>query len=217
VQSADCGDGNDTIYINPYNRPGGVSNAQALRDGRIRRCETVIEQAPEADPTRGISWSGSGTKHGTDRNDKLLGGHESDRIYGLAGDDVLWADSRHDSGGSAAKRQKDFVSGDAGDDTIYGGRGRNTLLGGDGNDFIQGNGVSTAVSGGNGNDNIRVTSGGTSKVDAGAGDDVVSAIIGRGSARIACGPGNDTVIVSRFKSNRKRTKVAGDCEHRQAG
>ena len=54
-------------------------------------------------------------------------------------------------------------------------------------------------------------------IDAGAGDDVVSAIIGRGSARIACGPGNDTVIVSRFKSNRKRTKVAGDCEHRQTG
>ena len=47
---------------------------------------------------------------------------------------------------AAAKRQKDFISGGAGNDTIYGGRGFNTLLGGDGDDYIQGNGVSNSIS-----------------------------------------------------------------------
>ena len=36
------------------------------------------------------------------------------------------------------------------------------------------------------------------RVDAGAGDDTVTAIIASGRARVSCGPGNDTVIVSRF-------------------
>ena len=54
-------------------------------------------------------------------------------------------------------------------------------------------------------------------VDAGAGDDTVYAITASGTARIKCGPGSDTVIVSRFKGNRKRTKVAADCENRKKG
>ena len=32
-----------------------------------------------------------------------------------------------------------------------------------------------------------------------------------------CGPGNDTVIVSRFKGNAKRVKVAKDCEKKKKG
>src|SRR4029079_7767574 len=39
VDGVDCADGNDTIVVTPYSRPGGISNAQALRQGRITGCE----------------------------------------------------------------------------------------------------------------------------------------------------------------------------------
>jgi hypothetical protein len=35
----------------------------------------------------------------------------------------------------------------------------------------------------------------------------------RGRATVSCGPGDDTVMVSRWPANRKRVKLAGDCEH----
>ena len=75
VDTVDCGEGVDTIHINPEGAPGGRSNADALREGRIRGCENVIAAAVLADPSVGISWSGAGSKRGTDRNDKLNGNH----------------------------------------------------------------------------------------------------------------------------------------------
>ena len=108
------------------------------------------------------------------------------------------------------------MSGGFGDDTIYAGRGINTVMGGDGNDFLQGNGRSTRIFGGNGADNIRVA-GRRTVIDAGADDDTIYAITASGTASVKCGPGRDTVIVSRFKGNRKRTKVARDCEVRRKG
>jgi Ca2+-binding RTX toxin-like protein len=216
VQSADCGEGTDTIYINPRDKAGGMSNQQALREGRIRGCENVVEQVPEADPTRGITWQGNGTKHGTDRNDKLLGGHGDNKLYGNGGDDILWADALGDAT-AGARRQKDFVSGASGIDTIYGGRGSNTLLGGDGDDYIQGNGRANSIFGGAGNDQIRVTTGSVTRVDAGPGDDVISAVISAGRATVKCGAGRDTVVVSKLRGNRRRTPVAADCEVRRKG
>jgi Ca2+-binding RTX toxin-like protein len=179
-------------------------------------CEVVRDEAAERDPTRGISWAGNGTKNGSERNDVLNGQHGSNKLYGNGGDDVLWGDARHDSGGGAAVRQQDFMSGGFGDDTIYAGRGKNTVMGGDGNDYLQGNGVSTQIFGGNGNDQIRLA-GKRTVVDAGAGDDLITAITSSGSGTVKCGAGNDTVMVSRFKGNARRVKVAKDCEHKKKG
>jgi Ca2+-binding RTX toxin-like protein len=216
VTSVDCGEGNDTIFINPRDKPGGISNDQAIREGRIKNCETITPQAAEVDPTRGITWQGDGTKHGTDKNDKLLGQHGSGQLYGKAGDDILWADA---AGGTTAqsRRAKDYVSGGPGKDTIYGGRGSNTLDGGDDDDYIQGNGSRNTISGGGGADQIRVTTNSVTKVDAGAGDDVITAVISNGHATIKCGPGKDTVLVSKFTGNRRRVTVAKDCEVRKKG
>jgi hypothetical protein len=55
------------------------------------------------------------------------------------------------------------------------------------------------------------------RVDAGRGSDTVVAIIGTGRARVSCGPGRDSVIVSRFAGNRRRVTVARDCEMRRRG
>ena len=54
VGRVDCGDGEDTIVVNPYDEPGGISNAQALREGRITGCEQVVETAADANPTAGV-------------------------------------------------------------------------------------------------------------------------------------------------------------------
>ena len=124
---------------------------------------------------------------------------------------MLWGDAAHDSGGARALKQKDFLSGGAGDDTIYSGRGTNTVLGGDGNDYLQGNGVSSRLVGGNGNDTLRLA-GKRTRIDGGPGDDLITAITASGSGTVKCGPGNDTVNVSRFKGNARRVKVAKDCE-----
>ena len=96
---------------------GGRSNADAIAQGRIKNCENVVTAAVLADPTKGISWSGAGAKNGTDRNDTLLGNHRNNRLFGLAGDDVIWGDSVHSAGGTKAH---DELDGGPGNDTIYG-------------------------------------------------------------------------------------------------
>ena len=94
VRRVDCGPGEDTIYINPRTSRGGISNSQALREGRIRNCEDVIAEKAAAPPaTRGIkrfAGSGGAVLEGTERNDNLLGGGGSDTIWGRGGDDVIW-------------------------------------------------------------------------------------------------------------------------------
>ncbi len=122
VDDVDCGDGVDTIHINPPGAPGGRSNADAIAQGRIKNCENIVTAAVLADPAKGISWSGGGAKNGTERNDTLLGNHRNNRLFGLAGDDVIWGDSVHSAGGTKAR---DELDGGPGNDTIYGGRGAN--------------------------------------------------------------------------------------------
>ena len=156
-----------------------------------------------------------GSLRGSALNDNLRGGHGSDRLFGLEGDDILWGDQHHDSGGAAARKQVDHLDAGPGNDTVYGGRGTNNIFGGDGDDYLQGGGRKALIEGGNGDDTIKVTSGATTTVRAGAGNDIVTAIIARGRATISCGPGVDTVIESAFAGNRKRVKIGADCEKRK--
>ena len=194
----DCGEGNDTIYINPRNRPGGISNDKAIREGRIKNCENVIPQEAEVDPTKGITWQGDGIKHGTDRNDKLLGQHASNKLYGNAGDDILWADA---AGGSPAqsKRAKDYVSGGPGNDTIYGGRGPTRSSAATARTTSRATATRTRSVAAPGTTRSASPPTRLTRVDAGPGDDLISAVISNGHATIKCGPGKDTVLVSKFK------------------
>ena len=109
---------------------GGVSNAQDLREGRIRNCERVVEAEPVIDPSKGVKAiiaDRGGRRTGGERNDNLLGGRGSDRLDGVDGDDVIWGDRHLPEGGH---RATDTLLGGAGNDTIYGGRGYNRIYGG---------------------------------------------------------------------------------------
>ena len=76
----------------------------------------------------------SGVHHGTDRNDKLLGGHGNDRIVGHRGSDVIWGDYKPTGNTSG---QNDRVRAGAGDDWIYGSHGYNSIRAGSGNDTVR--------------------------------------------------------------------------------
>jgi Ca2+-binding RTX toxin-like protein len=194
VDWVDCGPGNDTLVLNPYDQPAGVSNAQALRAGAFEGCENVIEAAPVPDAATGITWigpPGGASEAGTERNDTLLGAHGSDVIAGGPGDDIIWGDRLHTDGGV---RASDRLDGGPGDDVIYGGRGRNRLNGGAGDDFLQGGERSNVVIGGPGDDEIRLRGRRSNRVRAGAGNDTVYAL-SRARASVDCGPGRDTVYV----------------------
>ena len=56
---------------------------------------------------------------------------------------------------------------------------------------------------------------GHTTIDAGPGDDTIEAVTASGRGTVKCGAGDDTVAVSRFPGNRKRVKVAKDCEHKK--
>ena len=192
--------------MNPYDEPGGISNAQSLRRGAFADCENVIEAAPVADAAIGATWigpPGNGAHTGTDRNDTLLGAHGSDTISGGTGDDVIWGDRLHGGGGL---RSTDRLDGGPGDDVVYGGRGTNRIAGGDGDDFLQGGPAANVVAGGAGDDEIRLRGRGSNQIRGGAGNDTIFAFAA-GRATVDCGPGNDTVFVGRKRPHLNRVRA----------
>ena len=191
----DCGAGDDTLVIMPYDEPGGWSARDRIRDGVVVGCERIIEASPRVDPAAGVIYSApmdeGVTYRGTERDDKLNGGHGDDRLYGLGGDDHLWADQFIDPV-TAGYDARDLVDGGAGDDDIYGGRGSNTLLGGPGDDFLRGGETRNVMKGGSGDDEIRVWEG-TNRIWGGPGNDTIHATSKDARVTIDCGPGRDVV------------------------
>jgi Ca2+-binding RTX toxin-like protein len=71
--------------------------------------------------------------YGTHRNDELLSGHSSDRVFGGRGRDVLWGDfnPRHNNAW-----QHDLLDSGPGNDFIYASHGYNAIDGGTGHDVV---------------------------------------------------------------------------------
>ncbi len=175
IKSIDCGDGNDTVYNTPA--PMGRTNRKLL--AAQPNCENVIDLAAERDPTRGITWSGNGTKNGTERNDRLNGQHGSNTP-------LRPRRQRHPLGRRRARQRR--RGGEAQNDAAstpapattrlrrsrqepHPRRRRQRLPAGQ-------RPGSTTIFGGNGADNIRVAER-TTTVDAGPDDDTVTAIISK--------------------------------------
>ncbi|BEV16252.1 calcium-binding protein [Herbaspirillum sp. DW155] len=110
------------------------------------------------------------TQTGSSDNDNWTGlGDQSNRMYGMAGNDVL-------SGGWAA----DTLDGGDGDDRLYSSAGEDTLIGGNGNDILDGGHGNDSLTGGNGNDIL----------DGGSDNDSLTG--GKGNDYLSGGYGNDT-------------------------
>jgi Ca2+-binding RTX toxin-like protein len=209
AREVDCGPGRDVLHINPYDQRGGIHDRRSVRSGRFRNCETILETPRTKDPTKGrkkLTRDRGGRAKGTDRNDTLLGSYGPDRLIGLGGNDVIWA-NRQPTGRS---RGTDRIEAGSGDDTVYGASrgGRSIISGGTGNDYLQGGGVTSTnfISGGAGLDVIRLVGHGYNRVNAGNDDDIVY-VYSKDRAVVDCGDGRDTV---RLGNN--RNVVFRNCE-----
>jgi Ca2+-binding RTX toxin-like protein len=212
AHSVDCGPGADFLHINPYNRRGGIHDRRSVQSGAFRNCEQIFETPRTKDPAKGkkkLTPDRGGRAKGTDRNDTLLGSRGPDRLIGLGGEDVIWANRKPDG----TSHGTDRVDAGSGDDTVYGASrgGRSIIDGGTGNDYLQGGGVISTnyIDGGAGFDRIRLVGHGYNRVRAGSGDDIVYAY-SKDRAEIDCGPGRDTV---RLGNNRNVSLKR--CERKQ--
>lgn|GEM_PF-2519330 len=86
------------------------------------------------DVQRAGEYRGTTLRGRPGNRDELLGWHGSDTLYGGDQADVLWADH---VGTGQPRTQSDRMYGGAGDDFLYAARGRNTISGGPGNDAIK--------------------------------------------------------------------------------
>lgn len=81
---------------------------------------------------------------GTNRNNKLAGGPDADRLRGLKGKDIL-----------RGKGCNDRVRGERGNDKLLGGNGNDIVLGGQNNDRMDGGRGNDSMNGGLGRDRIK--------------------------------------------------------------
>jgi Ca2+-binding RTX toxin-like protein len=177
ADSVDCGDGDDTVYV----------EADAPTRDVLTGCEHVVPVPAEPDNGEPAPVTIRGTTrndalYGTAGDDSIFGRGGNDRLFGKGGDDYLDGDRDNDQlhGGPgddvlAGRRGNDAVYGDEGNDRITGDRGRDRLFGGPGKDTIYGNYDSDRIDGGPGDDRINVVHGGRDVVVCGPGEDVVFA------------------------------------------
>ncbi|ANE57980.1 hypothetical protein AYM39_22110 (plasmid) [Methylomonas sp. DH-1] len=141
--------------------------------------------------TKGVNMGG------TDGNDMINGGAETNFLYGGLGDDIINAGGGNDylsgdDGNDVLNGQdgNDSVDGGTGDDTLSGGNGNDLLLGGQGADVLNGDVGNDRLEGGDGNDTLN---GGDYEdtLLGGVGDDVLSG--GNGYDSLTGGLGNDTL------------------------
>jgi Ca2+-binding RTX toxin-like protein len=102
--------------------------------GGVAQADTSHAGWPKIDGVPKINKDdGSETMTGTAKSDELLGGHDSDTIYGRGRADVLWGDYKPSGQGTA---QVDRLFGGGGSDFIYAGHGQNVIVAGAGNDTV---------------------------------------------------------------------------------
>jgi Ca2+-binding RTX toxin-like protein len=108
--------------------------ATAAAVGGVAQANTSHDGWPRIDGALKINKDdGNDTISGTGKSDELLGGHDSDTVYGRDSADVLWGDYKPSGQGTA---QVDHLYGGAGSDFIYASHGLNVIVAGADNDTI---------------------------------------------------------------------------------
>ncbi len=143
------------------------------------------------DPTTGCQLTAYLSSNGTAVNGSADNGHLGSEalssvkgidITGGSGGDYVYVDT--------ALTVPVTINSGAGNDTIRGGGGHNTIIAGDGNDWIDALGDGDSVTAGNGNDTV-LGGNGNDYIDAGNGND--SLVGSNGNDTIICGNGNDSL------------------------
>jgi Ca2+-binding RTX toxin-like protein len=120
--------------VNALRRTPIAVLAASLLGAGAAHAQTSHEGWPKIDGVLKINKDdGNDTVRGTARSDELLGGHDSDTLYGRGRADVLWGDYKPSGQGTA---QVDHLYGGDGSDFIYASHGRNVIAAGSGNDTI---------------------------------------------------------------------------------
>ncbi|MEN0013034.1 MAG: calcium-binding protein [Solirubrobacteraceae bacterium] len=208
LASLDCG-GNpqSTFSVNASADKTGRWLAFALRTGKIKNCAiTNTFVGPKATISKSAGIWQVFHLQGGDGPDKLFGGHGGGTIDGGGGDNVLWADYRHDTGGARAKSKTTRINADNGDNIVYGGRGTNIIHLGNGHNFVRGGAWNNDITVGSGFNAIRLQGKGHNTVHIGGGSAFVESYANNKSvkAQITCENGaKGTVIygVVKPKSN----------------
>ena len=174
--------GGNGVYFNAEGAPNGGENFTGTAAGN----DTIF--ASKGDDTINVG-TGTDTVYGLAGDDSIfVGNSAAATVFGGMGNDTL------DATGSTGQH---FLSGDAGNDTIFTGTGGDTAYGGNGDDSIFSGGGNDALYGQQGNDTIDVatTVGNTSTVFGGQGDDLVTAS-GAGGHYISGDLGNDVITAT---------------------
>lgn len=176
---------------------GTTSDASATDPGDG---EDVPAEEPSGTPDEPESEN---SLFGTDADDVLIGGEDSDRLQGRRGDDQLSGGGGNDrlQGG----RGDDVLHGDTGNDRLQGGRGDDRLDGGAGNDRLSGGRGDDVLTGGDGRD----------RLSGGAGDDTLSG--GEGRDRLSGGGGDDTFVLSGAQDARDTVRGGAGEDKIEAG
>jgi Ca2+-binding RTX toxin-like protein len=129
--------------------------AVCLLGAGTAHAQTSHEGWPKIDGVLKINKDdGNDTFRGTARSDELLGGHDSDTLYGRGSADVLWGDYKPSGQGTA---QFDHIYGGAGADWIYASHGRNAIFAGSGNDTVRTHFGRGSVDCGSGRDTLYIS------------------------------------------------------------
>ena len=110
----------------------------------------VISGLGGADTLQG--GAGADTIYGGDGADQIVAGDGADEVWGGLGADQLWLGTGADVFHDEAEGAGDWVSGEAGNDSLYAAGGNDTLLGGDGADLLLGGLGDDSLTGGAGAD-----------------------------------------------------------------
>ncbi|MCZ8335133.1 MAG: sulfatase-like hydrolase/transferase [Rhodobacteraceae bacterium] len=153
----------------------GTVTARNEADGKIGKVLRIVAH-PESAITFEASERVSVHVRGSDQGDVMLGPVYAGAIFeGGAGNDRLVAQSMR-------RNDRHAFYGGAGNDTLFGGNGRDTLDGGPGDDVIEAGDGFAKLYGGPGNDTFR------------AGERTVEIHTGPGRNEVTSGPGHDRIF-----------------------